>query len=90
MGEDAESKVWFCYETIGDFMKYPVNVVEMSRNPAVDKKPKSTVRIKDNSNEILICLRCDSEIIVTHWKDSRGEWPNVDPECPECHKNGLY
>lgn len=56
---------------------------------SVNNRPVRTKRTfnEDLSEDYFICPFCKSKVSITHWKDSRGEWPDVDLQCKKCGKH---
>ena len=41
----------------------------------------------DFSIDKFICPYCKCEVDITHWKDKRGVWPDLDLPCKKCGKH---
>ena len=72
---------------MADVRQVRINVLEQNRFAAT--KPMKTIRTFSNdfSIDTFICPSCGNEVVITHWKDERGLWPDVDLPCGKCGKH---
>lgn len=61
-----------------------IKVVELGRFAA--QQPIQTIRMFNNdfSIDTFICPCCKNEVVITHWKDDRGVWPDMNLICENC------
>jgi transcription elongation factor Elf1 len=70
-----------------DMKKARINVVELRRFAV--QQPIQTIRTFNNdfSTDTFTCPCCEHEVVITHWKDERGVWPDVDLTCANCGRH---
>ena len=72
---------------MADVRQVRINVLEQNRFAAT--KPMKTIRTFSNdfSVDTFTCPGCGNEVVITHWRDERGLWPDVDLPCNGCGKH---
>ena len=72
---------------MADVRQIRINVLEQDR--FVTKKPVQTTRTFNNdfSIDTFTCPGCGDEVVITHWEDHRGVWPDVDLPCKACGRH---
>lgn len=70
-----------------DIRKITINVLEQNR--FYPTKPVQTIRTFSNdfSIDTFTCPACGNEVVITHWSDERGTWPDVDLPCKVCERH---
>lgn len=66
-----------------------VSIRVLESNRFGNAQPVSTIECYSNdfSIDYFICPDCKSKVNISHWKDERGVWPNVDLPCSNCGRH---